>query len=111
MSRPITVESTNGLPVKLRAKPDMSCSLYWEIPSGGAGVLMEESGSWSRIEAADQRGTIRSGWMKSDFVVSAESGDGEGKKLNASELAAMLSALTVMEKQLDMIYEVLGGRG
>lgn len=106
----VTIESTNGLPVKLRDKPSTSCSLYWEIPSGAEGTLLSSNGDWSRVEAADANGRVRTGWMKSEFVVPAVEGDSE-QAIPREKLEAVLFALAEMDRLLDSVSEMLGGVG
>lgn len=119
MHEAITVESTNGLPVKLRNRPSTSCPLYREVPSGAAGVLLEEGELWCRIETTDRNGSSCAGWMMSDFVVrnageseSESQSDPEGgKALTPEEVRSLLSALAEIELRLDEIYKLIGGRG
>ena len=119
MHEAITVESTNGLPVKLRDRPSTSCPLYWEIPSGAAGVLLEEGEHWCRIETTDRNGSSCAGWMMSGFVVrsSGDSGPEDpgnpegGKALTPEAVRSLLSALAEIELRLDEIYKLIGGRG
>lgn len=117
MHEAIAVESTNGLPVKLRNRPSTSCPLYREVPSGAAGVLLEEGENWCRIETTDRNGSSCAGWMMSDFVV-RNSGDSEsqsdpegGKALTPEAVRSLLSALAEIELRLDEIYKLIGGRG
>jgi len=124
LNEPITVESTNGLPVKLRDRPSTSCPLYREIPSGAAGVLLEEGEHWCRIETTDRNGASCTGWMMSDFVVrSSEDSKSEDPRkpesqsepkdertLKPEAVRSLLSALAEIERQLDTIKEVLEGR-
>lgn len=106
----VTIESTNGLPVKLRDKPSTSCSLYWEIPSGGNGVRLSREGDWSRVEVSDANGRIRTGWMKSEFVVPAAE-ENSGRSLSPEQLEAVLFALAEIQQLLDSVSEMLGGVG
>ncbi len=105
----VTVESANGLPVKLRQKPSTSCALYWEVASGASAILTGRSGDWCGIEAEDVTGKSRSGWMKAEFVVSAAPVD-DGS-ISAEKVIEILAVLATMEKCLDDIYELIGGRG
>lgn len=125
MHEAITVESTNGLPVKLRDRPSTSCPLYREVPSGAAGVLLEEGEHWCRIETTDRNGASCTGWMMSDFVVrnSEDSKSEDPRKpesqseykdertLTPEEVRSLLSALAEIELRLDEIYKLIGGRG
>ena len=108
----VFIESTNGFPVKLRAEPDASCRLYWEIPSGAQGKKLSEEADWCRIETSDLKGKTRIGWMKSDYVVPAPGEAASGSRLlTAEELLSLLTSMAEIERHLDAIYEVLGGRG
>lgn len=57
------VESANGLPVKLRAKPSTSCRLYWEVPCGERVDVLSEDGEWWRV-----RWRTRVGYMLCRFL-------------------------------------------
>jgi len=167
MNESITVEASNGLPVKLRSRPGTSCPLYWEIPSGTPGVLLSSEGDWCRVRAQDIHGLMISGWMKSEFVkgqsvadsggdsgsaaASANPGNTSGSasassdlpepaeasaagqnpaaatvphaavgespaaasapSLTAAEAASLRTEAMEMERHLDTIFLILGGRG
>jgi len=116
MPESISIESTNGYPVKLRANPKTTCSLYWEIPSGTSGMLLASDGDWCQVEATDLNGQTRTGWMKTVFIVrqsasAPASPSFPSESLSPEAAAQILSALARIEDQLDAIYDVLGGRG
>jgi len=109
----ITIESTNGLPVKLRSRPSTSCPLYWTVPSGASGILLSSEGGWSRLETEDLSGAARTGWVRDEFVVrpSPARTPLDPRRLSAEESSAILSAAEEMDRQLNIIFEVMGGRG
>lgn len=57
------VFSENGKPVKMRAKPYVTCRTWWEVPSGAEVILMKPGETWSEIVWAG-----RSGYMKTEFL-------------------------------------------
>ena len=57
------VFSENGKPVKMRAKPSVTCRTWWEVPSGAEVILMKPGETWSEIVWAG-----RSGYMKTEFL-------------------------------------------
>ena len=59
-----TVYAENGQPVKMRAKPSLSCNLYWEIPCGTLIQVDSQGETWSQITAK-----FRNGWMLSRFLI------------------------------------------
>ncbi len=121
MSKSIVVKSANGAPVKLRKQPSATSATWWEIASGSEGFCFSESGAWSQVEVPDASGKLRSGWMQSKFVVEAngaknqvnpENADSaERRPLPAGTVDHLLDCLAEVEKQLDAMYETLGGRG
>ena len=112
MSKSIVVKSPNGTPVKLRKHPSTTSATWWEIASGSEGFCFSESGAWSHVEVPDTAGKLRSGWMQSKFVTDANGADSsEGIQLQAGEVENLLDCLAEVEKQLDAMYEMLGGRG
>ena len=112
MSKSVIVKSANGTPVKLRKQPSTTSATWWEIASGTSGFCFSESGAWSHVEVPDASGKLRSGWMQSKFVVEAADTDrAEGSSLQAGEVENLLDCLGEIEKQLDAMYETLGGRG
>lgn len=66
-----TVTSDNGLPVKMRDKPDKGCKLYWEIPVGTQVRVIERDNlsGWHKI-----RHDGRSGYMQSKYLVDSIDG-------------------------------------
>ena len=112
MSKSIVVKSPNGAPVKLRKHPSMASSTWWEIASGSEGFCFSESGVWSHVEVPDEAGKLRSGWMQSKFLVEAAGANSaDGIHLQAGTIENLLDCLAEMEKLLDAMYEMLGGRG
>ncbi len=112
MSKSIVVKSPNGGSVKLRKHPSTASSTWWEVASGSEGFCFSESGAWSHVEVPDAAGKLRSGWMQSKFVVEANGVDNsEGIRLPTEVVENLLDCLAEMEKQLDAMYEMLGGRG
>ena len=103
----VTIESANGLAVKLRAQPNASCSLYWEIPSGSAAILLSHGEAWCEVRAADAAGKEHIGWMKSEFVKEGSS----AVPIPDEILSQLHAAQTEMDKQMDLIWNLLGGRG
>ena len=112
MSKSIVVKSPNGAPVKLRKHPSTTSTTWWEIASGAEGFCCSESGTWSHVEVPDMTGKLRSGWMQSKFVTDANGANStEGIHLQAGMVENLLDCLAEVEKQLDAMYEMLGGRG
>lgn len=112
MSKSIIVKSPNGAPVKLRKHPSTTSATWWEIASESEGFCFSESGAWSHVEVPDATGKLRSGWMQSKFVVDAAIADhAEEKPLQAGAVENLLDCIAEIEKQLDTMYEMLGGRG
>ena len=68
-----TVYAENGKPVKMRAKPSTSCSLYWEVPNGAEVRVYEWDDStdsngvtWSRIQWAGQDGYMMKKFLRAE---------------------------------------------
>lgn len=59
----VRVQSENGKPVKMRAKPSTLCRTWWEVPNGSEVILMEPGNTWSGIIWAG-----RSGYMMTKFL-------------------------------------------
>lgn len=57
------VSSANGKAVKMRAKPSMSCRLYWDVPNGSEVIVDEHGETWSKITWHD-----RMGYMLTNFL-------------------------------------------
>jgi hypothetical protein len=65
-----TVYAENGKPVKMRAKPSVSCNLYWEVPCGEEVIVDDEGEEWSRITWND-----RMGYMMTRFLLFSDPGE------------------------------------
>lgn len=63
----VQVYSSDGNPVKMRAKPSSSCRTWWKVPSGSQVVLVTPGDEWSEIVWAGQ-----SGYMMTKFLRSGE---------------------------------------
>ena len=112
MSKSIVVKSPNGAPVKLRKHPSTTSTTWWEIASGAEGFCCSESGAWSHVEVPDMTGKLRSGWMQSKFVEDAAgASNAKEKPLLAGDVENLLDCIAEIERQLDAMYEMLGGRG
>lgn len=68
-----TVYAENGKPVKMRAKPSTSCSLYWEVPCGAEVQVYDWEAStdqngitWSRIQWAGQDGYMMKKFLRAE---------------------------------------------
>ncbi len=57
------VTSSNGRPVKLRAKPSRQCALYWLVPHGAEVTVLSEGETWWQV-----RYDGRTGYMMSSFL-------------------------------------------
>ena len=98
--------------MKLRKHPSTASATWWEIASGSEGFCFSESGAWSHVEAPDAAGKLRSGWMQLMFVEeTAGAGSADGVHHQAGMVENLLDCLAEMEKQMDAMYEMLGGRG
>ena len=112
MSKSIVVKSPNRAPVKLRKHPSTTSTTWWEIASGAEGFCYSESGAWSHVEVPDMTGKLRSGWMQSKFVEEAAgASNAKEKPLLAGDVENLLDCIAEIERQLDAMYEMLGGRG
>ena len=63
----VRVQSSDGNPVKMRAKPSSSCRTWWKVPNGSEVILLTPGNEWSEIIWAGQRG-----YMMSEFLQSGE---------------------------------------
>lgn len=63
----VRVESENGKPVKMRAKPSTLCRIWWEVPCGAEVILMNPGETWSGIIWAG-----RSGYMMTKFLTKTD---------------------------------------
>ena len=59
----VTVQSEDGNPVKMRAKPSANCRTWWKVPNGSQVVLMEYGAEWCSIIWAG-----RSGYMMTKYL-------------------------------------------
>lgn len=60
---PAVVTSSNGRPVKLRAKPSRRCTLYWLVPHGATVTVLSEGETWWQV-----RHDGRTGYMMCSFL-------------------------------------------
>ena len=88
------VWSSNGKPVKMRAKPSVTCRTWWEVPCGAEVVLTDPGETWSGIIWAG-----RSGWMKTEYLFS-----------NSEQLPAYTVIITGLDKaKAEEIVGIYGG--
>lgn len=64
---PATVYADNGKPVKIRAKPSMSCDLYWTREVGTELEVLEKGDQWCKV-----RSRSRVGYMMTKFLQFSE---------------------------------------
>ena len=64
------VTASSGYSVRLRAKPNRSCSVYWYVPVGSTVTTSGTDGDWTQCEYNG-----RTGWMLSEFLAPADGAD------------------------------------
>ena len=62
MTGAATVNSANGKPVRVRAKPTTKSSIVTTLPVGTAVEVVETDGDWCRIAYA------QTGWMMKQYL-------------------------------------------
>lgn len=97
-----TVYSENGKPVKMRAKPSTSTSVYWDIPSGTIVEVLENGDTWSQISHNGRTGYMMSQFLKMGEVVPGET-ENEGDFVSVSRIE--------LERAYDILGDLLGLRG
>lgn len=88
MSTTATVRAASGSTVNLRSAPNGP--LTARIPVGSAVTLHEQAGDWSRITSGEH-----SGWMKSEYLTTAQSADDITLSIPHDAAAALHDALAI----------------
>lgn len=103
------VTTPDGMPLKMRAKPNANEKLYWKIPNGTILTVTESAQGWATVEWEGRRGYCMSQYLI-PAGVQAENGLSE-LDFGVSFGGDATSILMAMNDKLDVILAKLEGGG
>lgn len=103
------VATPDGMPLKMRAKPNANEKLYWKIPNGTRLTVIESAQGWATVEWEGRRGYCMSQYLI-PAGVQAENGPPE-LDFGVSFGGDATSILMAMNDKLDAILAKLEGGG
>jgi len=103
------VSTPDGMPLKMRAKPNANEKLYWKIPNGTRLTVTESAQGWATVEWEGRLGYCMSQYLV-PAVVQAENGPSE-LDFWVSFGGDATSILMAMNDKLDAILAKLEGGG
>lgn len=122
-----TVFAENGKPVKMRAKPNTSTNVYWEIPNGEKVEVIDNGETWTQIKYKGRTGYMMTKFLIFDeieFVDAAHAefaepvdNSVENSKLTVrygdllaiyDKIGELLKQLFVNKGELEKVYDTLG---
>jgi len=104
-----TVIADSGSTVKMRAKPDRTCSVYWDVPIGTTVMVVTPGTDWSEIIY-----TGKTGWMMTKYLMmdpSSTDSDADlqqGEQNNTEIQVPGIETVTISRDILVQIYDALG---
>ena len=106
----VKVNSTNGLPVNLRTKPDKGAALVDRIPVGTEAELLGSQGAWSRIRVKGKAGWMMTEFLKSmnnaEYTMHDEGTDSSGAIPAAAEGAHESYSVTISDLDLTQAQRI-----
>ena len=111
-----TVYAENGKPVKMRAKPNTSTNVYWEVPVGAIVEVLDNGETWSKIVYGGRTGYMMTKFLKIeeenvtyeeelDAMIGVHKGD-----LTAAyeKIGELLKQFVVNKGELEKVYDSIG---
>lgn len=115
------VFAESGTSVKMRAKPDAKCNIYWDIPIGTQVEVIQSGDVWSEIKVNKRSGYMMSKFLKDDMnaddsedkeIVTVTRGDLENiYELLETALSQFIIDRSGLQKAYDITGDLLGLRG
>ena len=95
-------------PINMRMRASTTSGLIMRIPQGSEAELIVDEGSWKQIRYNGKTGFVQEAFVQRTAAAAAEETMAEDDTIPKDGL---LAALDIIEKALDSIYDLIGGRG